>query len=70
MMVITLVFQVNAKVMYDFTPQDDEELEMKKGEIVHVMEMSDPNWWVGELTRGSQTFKGCFPRSYVQKVTR
>ncbi|ESO09426.1 hypothetical protein HELRODRAFT_153783, partial [Helobdella robusta] len=50
---------------YDFKPQDPEELELKRGDIVLVIDKKDPNWWSGEIVRGSQVFRGLFPKTYV-----
>jgi growth factor receptor-binding protein 2 len=51
---------------YDFKPENtDEELELKRGDIVAVLNKNDPNWWMGEVTRGNQIMRGLFPKTYV-----
>ena len=50
---------------YDFKPQDQEELELKKGDIITVINKSDPHWWTGEITRGHKACRGVFPATYV-----
>jgi len=54
---------------YDFKPSDPEELELKRGDIVTVLDKKDPNWWMGELIRGTQTHRGLFPKTYVSPYT-
>lgn len=54
---------------YDFKPQDAEELELKRGDIVVVIDKKDPNWWFGEIVRDSQVSRGLFPRTYVTVFT-
>jgi growth factor receptor-binding protein 2 len=51
---------------YDFKPQDPDELELKRGEVITVLEKSDPNWWTGEVMRDGQSVRGVFPSTYVQ----
>lgn len=52
---------------YDFKPVDGDpdELELKRGEIVTVLDKKDPNWWTGEIMRGNKKFTGVFPATYV-----
>ena len=50
---------------YNFSPQDEEELELYKGDIVTVTDKSDPNWWHGEINRNNKKLKGVFPANYV-----
>jgi SH3 domain len=55
---------------YDFKPEKpEEELEMKRGDIVAVLNKNDPNWWMGEIVRGSQVLRGLFPKTYVSTYT-
>lgn len=60
------------KVManYDFKPQDPEELELKRGDIITVLDKRvDQNWWMGEVTRNNRTVRGLFPNTYVSPYT-
>ncbi|XP_022080388.1 protein enhancer of sevenless 2B-like isoform X1 [Acanthaster planci] len=52
------------KAMYDFEPQDDNELELRAGDIVEVLDNSDHDWWYGKL----RMKKGLFPSTYVQEI--
>ncbi len=58
--------QLQCVANYDFTGQDDEELNLKRGDIIHVTDKSDPNWWSGELKKqDGKIEKGVFPATYV-----
>ena len=46
--------------------QEDGELGFRRGDFIHVMDNSDPNWWKGACH--GQT--GMFPRNYVTPVNR
>lgn len=61
--------KVKVVANYDFKPQDAEELELKRGDIVVVIDKKDPNWWFGEIVRDSQVSRGLFPRTYVTVFT-
>eukprot|EP00055_Hartaetosiga_balthica_P004100 m.10126 g.10126 ORF g.10126 m.10126 type:complete len:258 (+) comp3618_c0_seq1:60-833(+) len=47
---------------YTFKPQEPGELPFTKGDVISVLDESDPNWWKGSL-RGEV---GLFPASYVK----
>ncbi|XP_018497662.1 protein enhancer of sevenless 2B [Galendromus occidentalis] len=49
------------RAMYDFTPQEAGELEFRRGEIITVIDRTDPNWWEGEIA----SRRGYFPATYV-----
>lgn len=53
-----------AKALYDYVPKGMEELELRKGDIVNVLEPKYPNWWNGSLNGKT----GMFPANYVEKV--
>ena len=67
---IPCVLQSKVIANYDFRPENrDEELEMKRGDIVSVLNKNDPNWWLGEITRGNDVIRGLFPKNYVSPYT-
>lgn len=54
---------------YDFHPQDPEELELKRGDIITIIEKRDENWWTGEIMRGNKIVRGLFPQTYTTAYT-
>lgn len=68
---IFLQDMVRPKVIanYDFHPQDPEELELKRGDIITIIEKRDENWWTGEIMRGNKTVRGLFPQTYTSAYT-
>ena len=57
---------MRAVALYDFTPQADDELGLKKGDVIEVIDTSHPDWWVGDIRGGNETLRGSFPKTYVQ----
>ncbi|XP_033734735.1 growth factor receptor-bound protein 2-like [Pecten maximus] len=51
--------------MYDFKPDDDEELPFSKGDIIEVLEKEIDSWWRGKNMRTGET--GLFPINYVKQ---
>ena len=52
-------------VLHDYSAQRSDELDLIKGEEIHVLVRENETWWMGELTRNKQ--QGYFPASYVQE---
>ncbi|XP_035580088.1 sorbin and SH3 domain-containing protein 1 isoform X49 [Zalophus californianus] len=54
------------QALYSYTPQNDDELELRDGDIVDVMEKCDDGWFVGTSRRTRQF--GTFPGNYVKPL--
>ncbi|XP_059422326.1 sorbin and SH3 domain-containing protein 1 isoform X5 [Carassius carassius] len=54
------------QALYNYMPQNDDELELQEGDLVSVMERCDDGWFVGTSKRTKQF--GTFPGNYVKAV--
>uniref|UniRef100_A0A098LZU8 CD2-associated protein n=1 Tax=Hypsiglena sp. JMG-2014 TaxID=1550645 RepID=A0A098LZU8_9SAUR len=52
------------KVLFDYTPQNEDELELKVGDIVDVNEEVEEGWWSGTLNGKT----GLFPSNFVKEL--
>ncbi|XP_051939799.1 sorbin and SH3 domain-containing protein 2 [Hippocampus zosterae] len=55
------------QAVYNYAPRNEDELELREGDIVDVMERCDDGWFVG-TSRRSKLF-GTFPGNYVKQLT-
>ncbi|KAJ8285871.1 hypothetical protein GJAV_G00031920 [Gymnothorax javanicus] len=62
----TVVHRQPYKAIYNYKPQNGDELELQEGDIVLVMEKCDDGWFVGTSER-THAF-GTFPGNYVAPV--
>lgn len=51
--------------LYDFTPKEANEIELRKGDIIEVSTKSDSGWWRGRCRRTT----GYFPQNYTRELT-
>ncbi|KAL8165572.1 UNVERIFIED_CONTAM: hypothetical protein K2H54_048201 [Gekko kuhli] len=57
--------QMNAYVaLYKFVPQENEDLEMRPGDRITLLEDSNEDWWKGKI----EDRIGFFPANFVQRV--
>ncbi|KAB0396379.1 hypothetical protein E2I00_016954, partial [Balaenoptera physalus] len=56
------------RAMYQYRPQNEDELELREGDWVDVMQQCDDGWFVG-VSRRTQKF-GTFPGNYVAPVAQ
>ncbi|XP_033985124.1 sorbin and SH3 domain-containing protein 2-like isoform X2 [Trematomus bernacchii] len=54
------------QTVYNYMPRNEDELELKEGDVVDVMEKCDDGWFVG-TSRRSKLF-GTFPGNYVKQL--
>uniref|UniRef100_A0A8C5L4A4 Sorbin and SH3 domain containing 1 n=1 Tax=Jaculus jaculus TaxID=51337 RepID=A0A8C5L4A4_JACJA len=54
------------QALYSYVPQNDDELELRDGDIVDVLEKCDDGWFVGTSRRTRQF--GTFPGNYVKPL--
>ncbi|XP_069386012.1 sorbin and SH3 domain-containing protein 2 isoform X4 [Paralichthys olivaceus] len=54
------------QAVYNYMPRNEDELELREGDIVDVMEKCDDGWFVG-TSRRSKLF-GTFPGNYVKQL--
>lgn len=52
--------------MYDFLPQEQGELLLKKGDEVTVEDEIDRHWWKGKNARTQEA--GLYPANYVKSM--
>lgn len=55
-----------ARALYDFEAMDVDELGLRCGEVVEVLDSSNPSWWTGLL----HNKLGLFPANYVAPLSR
>ncbi|XP_077135744.1 sorbin and SH3 domain-containing protein 2 isoform X4 [Ranitomeya variabilis] len=51
--------------LYNYTPRNEDELELREGDVIDVMEKCDDGWFVGTSRRTK--FFGTFPGNYVKR---
>ncbi|XP_070613640.1 sorbin and SH3 domain-containing protein 2 isoform X10 [Erythrolamprus reginae] len=54
------------QVLYNYTPRNEDELELREGDVIDVMEKCDDGWFVGTSRRTK--YFGTFPGNYVKRL--
>ncbi|XP_021696684.1 uncharacterized protein LOC5576943 isoform X2 [Aedes aegypti] len=57
---------ISYRALYNYKPQNSDELELLEGDVVYVLEKCDDGWYVGTSAR-TGCF-GTFPGNYVKKL--
>lgn len=52
-----------ARIQFDYEKAEDNEIELREGELVTDINMVDEDWWMGVNSKGE---KGLFPANYVE----
>ncbi|XP_039637824.1 CD2-associated protein isoform X2 [Perca fluviatilis] len=52
------------KALFDYQPQNEDELELKAGDIIDITEEVEEGWWSGDLNGKS----GLFPSNFVKEL--
>lgn len=52
--------------MYEFKPQEEGEIYLKKGDEVTIVEQIDKHWWRGTNSRTKEN--GLFPANYIKCI--
>jgi hypothetical protein len=56
---------LRVRALYDYSPQSENELSMREGDVIRVIGQLNDDWWEGEI-EGRRGFMGIFPANYVQ----
>lgn len=51
--------------MYDYTAANQDELSFSKGQLINILDKTNPDWWKGEANRVT----GLLPTNYVKMTT-
>jgi hypothetical protein len=65
-LVLIYVNPFSFRALYNYKPQNDDEVELCEGDIVYVMEKCDDGWFVGTSQRTG--IFGTFPGNYVTHI--
>ncbi|XP_041663816.1 nostrin isoform X2 [Cheilinus undulatus] len=52
------------KALYDFTPEHEDELTLKEGDLLDIYRKEETGWWFGQLNGKT----GHFPSTYVEEL--
>jgi hypothetical protein len=60
---------IRCEVLYDYNPQNSDELEIHVGDIISIIEMCDDGWFCGFMEKSDRSHQmefGTFPGNYVR----
>lgn len=62
------------RTQFDYDPTKDElipckeaGLKFRTGDIIHIINKQDPNWWQGRVESGTADFAGLIPSPELQE---
>lgn len=70
---LMMVFLSICTALYDYTPQDANELAIKQGELIYILEKSaGDDWWKGKKRAPGEAEEpvGLIPYNYVEEVSK
>ena len=56
----------DAKVLFDYEAEADDELTLKEGDYIRNIEKKEDGWWEGELSGK----RGMFPENFVEEIKK
>ncbi|CAL8126700.1 unnamed protein product [Orchesella dallaii] len=62
----TRIEPIPYRAVYNYKPAHEDELELREGDVVHVLEKCDDGWFVGTSQRTG--LFGTFPGNYVERI--
>lgn len=70
---LMMVFLSICTALYDYTPQDDNELAIRQGELIYILEKSaGDDWWKAKKREPGEAEEpvGLIPYNYVEEVSK
>jgi actin cytoskeleton-regulatory complex protein SLA1 len=67
----TMGFVAVCTAIYDYQPQSDNELEIKEGELLYILEKGDDDWWKAKKRATGEEDEepeGLIPNNYVEEA--
>lgn len=64
MIITKMLFPHSYRAIYNYRPVNSDELELKEGDLIYVLEKCDDGWFVGTNARTGHF--GTFPGNYTK----
>ena len=62
---MSIIFQIKkCRALFDFIPEENGEITLRKGDVVIIVDDTDDNWWKGINHKRA----GFFPSNYVEII--
>lgn len=58
-------------VLYDYTPQNEQELPLQEGDLLYILEKSEDDWWKAKkrTLADEDEPEGLVPCNYIEEVS-